>query len=59
MGHLIVFSPTLEECAKLIYLLFRKQLGTDFLYLSDAPDLLKYRLGICLHHAPKVLRIRF
>ena len=43
MGRLIIFSPTLEECAKL-YLLFRKQLGTDFLYPSDAPDLSKYRL---------------
>ena len=27
-----------------LYLLFRKQLGTDFLYPTDAPDLSKYRL---------------
>ena len=43
MGRLIIFCPTLDDCATL-YLLFRKELGTHFLYPQDAPDLSKYRL---------------
>ena len=43
MGRSIIFCPTLDDCVSL-YMLFRKELGSHFLYPQDAPDLSKYRL---------------
>ena len=43
MGHVIIFCSTLSECASL-YVIFQTQLGSDFLYPTDAPNLSKFRL---------------
>lgn len=43
VGQQIIFCPTLDICATL-HLLFRKELGSHFLFPEDAPGLSKYRL---------------
>ena len=43
MDRITIFCQTLDDCS-ILHLFFKNRLGKDFLYLSDAPDLSKYRL---------------
>ena len=43
MGRMIIFCSKLDRVANL-YLFFKRQLGKNFVYPSDAPDLSRFRL---------------